>query len=492
MLLTALPSDILILVLQGISVRELAALSRTCRLLNSLVTEFGWNTYLRANPRPSFSLSQTRIHWPAKTQVRYDFLADRSWSRCEFVARPFSRPWSNNVQPVLAISHSRLIVAAGPRITSYKFGVSGPDNASPPIHLEGTFSFAPPHGRSSDITSITFVDDGGLDLALCIGFQDGTLQHVCLKPPTHANPTSLGVACSTSSQLHGGDFFESLSSERSMLLSLSSNGSATLTNLEASALPETVALNARSWVSHICLDSSGPYAAFGTSSTCPLRVHSILNGQILHSPTAILHTNIHSDLPPPNPVSSAVYGISRAPLASPWGASPQILVSGWFDGKVRCYDLRSSSRAIAEAGSPKCPAPLRPVLTMRDPLQLESIYSVSCGGGSSSHVAAGSARHSVVCFWDIRSAKAGWSVHAPGNDRSPVYSVILESSRLYGATQSRPFVYDFGPEVDLETYPRLPEGRGVDGLKRKKGSSEIGYYVTKYPHTTRGVPTNES
>jgi hypothetical protein len=39
--------------------------------------------------------------------------------------------------------------------------------------------------------------------------------------------------------------------------------------------------------------------------------------------------------------------------------------------------------------------------------------------------------------------QSGWSVYAPGNDRSPVYTVILESSRLFGATESRPFVYDF-------------------------------------------------
>ncbi|KAF8073772.1 hypothetical protein FPV67DRAFT_1621197 [Lyophyllum atratum] len=491
MLLTALPSDVLILVLQRLSVGELVALSETCRLLNSLVTEFGWAAYLRINPRHSFSLSQTRKKWPTKMQVRYDFQADRSWARSEFVARPLSRPWSGKMQPILAISPSRLIVAAGSGISSYKFGVAR-DSESPPIHLEGTFSFAPPNGRVSDITGITFVDDGGLDQTLCIAFQNGTLQRVSLQPPPQDDPTaSLGATYSVSSRLHDGDFIESLSSARSMLLSLSSSGAATLTNLQFPSLPEAVALNARSWVSHLCLDSSGPYAAFGTSSTNPLRVHSITNDEISKVPSAILHTNLHSDLPAPKPVTSAVYGISRAPPASSWGASPQILVSGWFDGYVRCYDLRSSARAVEGAGSLDGPAPLRPVLTMKDPLQLETIYSVSCGGGSSSHVAAGSARHSVVSFWDIRSTRTGWGVHAPGNDRSPVYSVILESSRLYGATQSRPFVYDFGPGVDLETYPALPEGRGIDGLKRKKGSSGIGYYVTKYPHSTRGLPANE-
>jgi WD40 repeat protein len=125
------------------------------------------------------------------------------------------------------------------------------------------------------------------------------------------------------------------------------------------------------------------------------------------------------------------------------GSSPQILVSGWYDGQVRCYDLRSSSRVSAATNSDQTPAPLLPVLSLFDPLSVEPIYSISCGGGSSSHIAAGSARHGVISFWDLRFPRAGWSVYAPGNDPSPVYSVILESSRIYGATQSRPFVYDF-------------------------------------------------
>ncbi|GLB38405.1 hypothetical protein LshimejAT787_0502700 [Lyophyllum shimeji] len=493
MLLTALPSDILILVLQRLSVPELAALSETCRLLYSLVTDFGWKAYLRANPRPSYSLAQTRRKWPPKTQVQYDFQVDRFWSRAEFIARPLSRPWAGKLQPILAINTSRLVVAAGSGIISYKFGVSR-DRESPPIHFEGRISFAPPQGRASDITAITFVDDGELDRTLYVAFQDGTLQRVVLQPPPSDDPTApLGATCSASPHVHDGDFFESLSSERSMLLSLSSAGAAALTNLQTASSSQVVPLNARSWVSQLCLDSSGPYAAFGTSSTIPLRVHSITNEGFRKTPSVTFHTSVNSDFSPRAPVSSAVYGISRAPLASPWGASPQILVSGWFDGKVRCYDLRSSSRVTAAAGLPEGPAPLRPVLTMKDPLQLETIYSVSCGGGSASHIAAGSARHSVVSFWDIRSPASGWSVHAPGNDPSPVYYVILESSRLYGATQSRPFVYDFGPGVNFETYPSLPDGRGIDGLKRpKKDWNGIGYYVTKYSHTTRGLPANES
>jgi len=123
-----------------------------------------------------------------------------------------------------------------------------------------------------------------------------------------------------------------------------------------------------------------------------------------------------------------------------------------------------------------------------DPWSFEPIYTVSCGGGSSSHIAAGSARHSVVSFWDVRSPKLGWSVHAPGNDPSPVYKIILESSRLFGATESRSFVYDFGPGVTEDTYPRLQEG--IRGLRPKKGSNGVSFYVTKYYHSSGSARDN--
>jgi hypothetical protein len=405
------------------------------------VTDFGWAGYLRANVRPSFSLSQARAHWPARTQVRYDVLTDHAWSLSNFVARPLARPWPAKLQPILAINSSRLVVAAGPHLYSYRFSDSINGNA-PSVLPEGTCSFAASHGRNRDITGITFVHDEGFDQTLCIAFRDGSVEHVFLT--TSQDDDLLASSCAGLSQLRDGDFIECLSSENNILLSLSSDGFAALTNLRAS-LPspaaESVALNTRSWTSHLCLRSSSPYAAFGTSSVKPLTVHSITSDRLSPWPSAILSNNSFGQ--PNGQSQSAVYGISQAPLASPLGSSPQIIVAGWYDGQVRCYDLRSCSRTSAVTDQNQTPAPLLPVLSLFDPLSAEPIYSVSCGGGSASHIAAGSARHGVISFWDLRSPKTGWSVYAPGNDPSPVYSVILESSRVYGATQSRPFVYDF-------------------------------------------------
>ncbi|KAF8895367.1 hypothetical protein BD779DRAFT_1434247 [Infundibulicybe gibba] len=470
-----LPTDVLILIFYHLSATELAVLSSCCRAFTDMVTELGWSCYLRANRRPSSSLSQSIALWSPKERVRYEFMADRSWSRSEFVARPLSRPWQGRVQPLLAINTKRLIIAAGSNIHSYTFGHSE-NGGSPPVKLEGVFPLVGNHGQKRNITSITFIDDHGSNDTLYMAYQDGDVERIQLRPIGPAESPSLTGSISEDISLTG-DFVESLSSAGNTLLSLSSNGRASVINTSTPSLVAgSIDLQCRGWASHLTTHSSGPYAAFGTSSKTPLTVHAITSDRLSQSPFAVLTTSCTDD----TLSSSAVYGIARAPLSSPWGASPQIIVSGWFDGQARCYDLRSSSRV--HALSPRGPAPLRPVLTLSDPRSYESIYSISCGGGFSSHIAAGTARHSVISIWDVRSPNTGWSVYAPGNDPSPVYSLVLESSRLFAATQSRPFVYDFGPYVNHNTYPLLPDGL-IDGLKRKKKHAGLpGYYVTKYKH----------
>ena len=341
-------------------------------------------------------------------------------------------------------------MGAGSNLYSYAFNASSSNATSPSVIFEGVISLLGRFENDRTVTGLTFIGDGGFDRTLHVAFQDGAIERVLLtqSTPNNINHSALSAIQTNLNPMPIGDFVESLSSEAHFILTLSSTGYVNLSDLRSehtNSSSSSIELDTRSWIAYLCLQSSTPYAAFGTSSSTPLVVHSITDGQLSPRPFAALHTSKGIESATDRPHFSAVYGLSRGPLNSPWGSSPQILVSGWFDGIVRCYDLRSSSRSSSEpiSGKPSTPAPLRPVLSLADRWSYEPIYSVSGGGGSASYIAAGTARHSVVSFWDVRSPKNGWSVHAPGNDPSPVYSVILESSRFFGVTQSRPFVYDF-------------------------------------------------
>ncbi|KAJ7644235.1 hypothetical protein FB45DRAFT_975799 [Roridomyces roridus] len=442
-MLTLLPADVLITLLHlaHFDLNDLVALSQTCHIFYALVHEFGWAEYHRRNPRPSDSLAKARAKWTPVVRIKYDISVDNSWAQFQFVARPLSSAWPYKEQPVIATNSSRLVVAAGISLHSYTFGEStGCD--SPPIVFEGSCSLGAHRDRSNYITALAFISDQ----ILCLGFQDGTCERIVINGPSKRK--TLRIQRGSRQQLHYPDSCESLSYSRVATESPSSS---------------VIDLQVRSWCSHLCMESTSPYAAFGTSSATPLTIHEITNDRVSPLPTAVLHQTEHAP-------GSAVYGISRGPPSSPWGASPWAVVSGWYNGTVSIHDLRSSSRGASI--DPALPAPLNAVLNLRDPWSLEPIYSVSCGGGSGSHVAAGSARHSLVSLWDVRSPiKRALSLHAPFNDPSPVYDVILESSRLFGVTQSRPFVLDFGPGLSTNTFPPL------GNLNEK-----LDYYVTQYLH----------
>lgn len=471
-----IPSDIILIIVKYLSAQDIAALAQTSKVLHSLVKEYGWSIHVRCTSWPlSWSLQKSFAVWDAYSIVRYHTLTDHHWAHHDCIARPLSRKWSGKLQPLLASNASRLFVGAGNTIYSYAFTAVKPGN-TPGIQFEGSFTTTDRLQARRDITSMVTVPDGGLDRTLYIGYHDGALE--CIQLP-FSEPgqerVSLDLATRDRCQYYGDDIVESISTADRYLLALSAGGTAAFLDLSApSEPPQLVDLKTRGWAAYVSAQGTPGYAAFGLSSSSPLVVHDIQPSGLSEIPSVTLSSGSTEE--PRKP--SAVYGICGAPPSFPWGASNQIIVSGWYDGLVRVHDLRADAR---KTSYPNGPGALTPVLAMYDPWTFEPNYCVACGGGSSSHIAAGTARHSVVALWDVRNAKGGWSVHGPGNDSSPVYSIILESSRLFGATQSRPFVLDFGPDSREETYPPLHFNHREENL-RKRDKSGIGFYVTKYSH----------
>ncbi|KAH8104712.1 hypothetical protein BXZ70DRAFT_1048542 [Cristinia sonorae] len=486
-----IPADVIIVIMHYLSIRELAFLSRSCRYLHTIVEEFGWRVYLNLHPLSTKSYSTSAPSWCARTHVRVNSYVDEQWDRSLFVARPLSDRWEGKLQPILAINASRLLIAAGNLIYSYGFRTSSnvPDDA-PGVFLEAIYSTSDTTHPKSDITSLTCLPDGVNDGQVFVGYANGTVEKISLpsmkgnKGTPYVLPLDREVYDS-----HGGDnIVESLSVTSTHMLSFSTSGAASLHSFASSSPVEKINVNARGWSSLLSTRSSHRFAAFGTSSALnPLLTYDILPTGISPVPSYLLPTELTH--------SSAVYDITSAPMSSPWGASDQILISGWYDGYVRVHDLRASNtartitRTNEDTSSSTSISAFEPTLSFSDPWSFEPIYSVSSGGGSGAHIAAGSARHSVIAFWDVRYSK-GWSVHAPGNDPSPVYSVVLDGARVFGANQSRGFVLDFGPgvkegtypevEVNSQTGPRQRVRRDLNTLTRAPIGA--GFYVTKYSH----------
>ncbi|KAL1673360.1 hypothetical protein EV122DRAFT_222885 [Schizophyllum commune] len=482
-----LPHDVLASIFEYLSVPGLCALSCTCRGMRDMIAEFGWTDYLRVHPPlPSYSLEKSRKSWDARTVARYEYFTERNWETGNFVARPLNTQWQTKLQPTLAINSSRLLVAAANTLVSYAF-----DSPKPRIRQDASWRLSDRFTSLTDVTALACTEDPDVYI---VGMWDGSIKRIEIHPDDRQSSFQNHPAPSlqvTTTYQQRDDGIESLVCEDNHLLSLTATGRATLRNLSSPQNTiSSIELGARSWTSYLCTSASTPFAAFGTSSTSPLVLHRLLQDGSFAPDTRVLDRTHAATLSQHmRSASSACYAITRAPPAAPWGASPELLVAGWYDGRVRLYDLRVASRyhyprapsPTDDDPDPPSPAPmLRPMLAMSDPWLYDPIYSVACGGGAGAHIAAGSARHGVVCLWDMRYAtRSGLSVHAPGNDASPVYKLAFESSRLYGITDRRAFVFDWGQHPTEDIYPFLPPRQG---LKRKKGQRGPGFYVTKYVH----------
>jgi WD40 repeat protein len=395
--------------------------------------------------------------------VKYHHLSDIAWREERFVARPLSSAWPGAFRrPALAVSHSRLVVASRNLVDSYTFHSPQIPTQSPQIRNETSATLG--GGAAADvITSVAPVHDpNGAEfyIGLASGIIARTSVDVSSSGTLHLPPVTEAV--------HLGDSVLALSSKDDTLLSVSQHGIATVS---IAGCVETLDLKTRAWICHL----STNHATFGLTSKTPLKVHDIRPSGISTQPAHILDPtsqDTHS--------KSAVFGICSAPPRAAWG-SEQVIVSGWYNGSVNIHDLRTSTRR-RDPSSPSSVPHLLPVLSFVDP-SVDPIYCVATGGGSSSYVAAGLARHGMVAFWDIRNSRSsGWSVYAPGNDSSPVYSMVLESSRLFVVTQARPFVYDFGQGVVEDTFPPFRSTR-AETRALKKQEDGPGYYVTTWRHS---------
>jgi len=446
------------------------------------MVERGWNDFWRANYRHTASVAERWSTLSSREKARDAYLINRAWPSRNFTARTLNNRWPQKYQPVLALSPTRLIVAAGNAITSYQFGYSAKGGRSI-VAQEGIYTVFPAQ-PGFDITGVEFLPDGGRDETLMVSNHSGSLIRIRL-PSSSGQITKNGVHAynhsrfgrppppplqvkSTAQYTNSSEAIRALTVVGTTAVALSANGVAFVLNAASPWIaPTTCVVGKKAWSVHIETRSSSPFLAVGTDEAVVM--HALINGSPSDKPCAILGG-------PGNP--TPVYCVG----AFIPGGNPNIVASGWYDGKVRVHDLRSSQRTwLSEtlSVSPDKRTVLAPVMTFSDPWRsFDPVYSLAArgrmedekeglaGGGmphEDHYLTAGSALHSVVCLWDVRRPSQSWSVYAPGGDRSPVYSLKAEGSRLWGVTQWRAFVVDFAPDAPRTSFPLVHDCRTVNG-----------------------------
>ncbi|KAK4054304.1 hypothetical protein OIO90_003537 [Microbotryomycetes sp. JL221] len=157
---------------------------------------------------------------------------------------------------------------------------------------------------------------------------------------------------------------------------------------------------------------------------------------------------------------TSIYSISTPDESSstPLLRPNSTLLTGCYDGHVRIFDLRCQS--LNEGGGFG-----KLILDLKDPWSQDANYSVSTFGVQGSGIVSGTSRNSAIRIWDIRMSNKldkrhldikddidnnsafetnnGKTMFLPSKDRSPVYSVVGELSKIYAATDRRLCSVDF-------------------------------------------------
>ncbi|KAF8464760.1 hypothetical protein JB92DRAFT_3136146 [Gautieria morchelliformis] len=474
--LDRLPEDIILCVLSYLNITSISSLSKTCRVLHAIVEDSGWKVYALEHPLPSQSLTPALNYslWSMRDLVRHQKLAHTAWKRRQFVSRPLGPEWSSKFHSVMAISSSRLVVAAGNTLYCYKFTPpTSRHSEAPRVIFEYVVTF--PKDARRDISGIAFEHDGQ---GVILSSFHGALGRISLPQSSSRKHWSVRAPDLLYFQRQGRPI-RSMSVASNTVLTIDSVGLASMYSLAdpdrslLSSFAVGGSLPATGWATHLSLRSSSGFAVFGTSSATPLVAHGVTESGISAYPQAILSL---SGKPSTTAIRRAVYSITgTSPRTFPWASSSdQIIISGWYHGIISLHDLRCPAHSDSLGRGPILP----PVQTMKDPLMLSPIYSLSSAGA---HIAAGSARSSVVHLYDVRSPKTGWSIYLPQEygrpTSSPVYSCLLESTRLWAATESRPFVVDFG-EVHERTFPRVTERNVMKGT-----TGSLGWFAPVCEHS---------
>ncbi|KAK4054086.1 hypothetical protein OIV83_001111 [Microbotryomycetes sp. JL201] len=190
--------------------------------------------------------------------------------------------------------------------------------------------------------------------------------------------------------------------------------------------------------------SPSRWLAIGSTSSQPLSVVMIDgNGATADSSVRRLGQPLAS--------KSSVYSIC-VPQPSSTALNPHhTLVAAYYDSSTRVFDLRVRD----EFG---------PAVELRDPWSDDASYSVTTCGHQGAYIACGTSRNGSVRLWDIRNFRQavhhpnerastkvgednayrkGRTMFLPGKDRSPVYSLAGEYSRMWAVTDRRTVCVDF-------------------------------------------------
>ncbi|KAM0789638.1 hypothetical protein ACM66B_000442 [Microbotryomycetes sp. NB124-2] len=235
--------------------------------------------------------------------------------------------------------------------------------------------------------------------------------------------------------------------------------------------------------------ASNRWLAIGSTSLKPLSLFSIDqtgSTDFNHSPRR---------LGPILTRKTSIYSICIPQVSSTLLNPFNTLIATYYDSTTRVFDLR-----VKDDNSSM-------VMELRDPWSDDAGYSVTTCGSQGAYVACGTSRNATVRVFDVRQHQrqfaefdsyegalqrrgigGGKTMFLPGKDRSPVYSLAGEYSRLWAVTDRRTSVVDVD-STGLTRWESTARRRQDTSSERRRGGDHDGEWdeaVWFYEHDRGG------
>ncbi|GAA5916672.1 uncharacterized protein JCM6883_005863 [Sporobolomyces salmoneus] len=255
--------------------------------------------------------------------------------------------------------------------------------------------------------------------------------------------------------------------------------------------PSTIPLSSKPWSVQLAPGSSSSpsWIAIGQSGTQPL---SLVQLDSTGTPNLDTVRPLARTSKPTSVYSLTTPSIDCSPFLRP----DETLIAAFFDSTTRIYDLRtpaSSSSSLVRVSdwNDEGSNAGNEVMRLSDPWSDDPSYSVASGGPLGASIVVGSARNSAIRIFDIRKPTqphdrqgGGITAFGPRGDRSPVYGLAIENSRIWAVTERKGFVFNYhaderdGMGEESIAFVRH-EGEGKGELRKTGGREGRGKRVVE-------------
>ncbi|RIA96020.1 WD40-repeat-containing domain protein [Glomus cerebriforme] len=426
------PFDVIVNILDLLTIQDIVKLRLVNKSFDKLIKEYGFKLYFtnqkwnmiisnlnlqKQHPSSSSSLND---NWQKK--VSFGYITHQNWKKKLFSSTIIMKNGQSLI-PTLKFDKEKLLISMGNCIEIFYFNKNSYGDFN---YKKRNFEWFIAH--NNDITDI-LLSGGNDDEIIYTSSVDNTIKKWNIKKLNHNNHYYNNRSDYNRPLTHKKLFKGHQNSVQSIyafpddslnLYSVGFDGTLRMWNTETTQNKLEIPLPGRPRIIR-GLSSKNNLIGVGNRSKEHFTLYYVTPNDLVKHATGIKEHQ------------STVYAIASNQNI------PNTFVTGCYDGICRLFDVRT----------------MQCVASYRDPYDYHPVFSVDY---DAYRMAAGASRNGIIRIFDLRYNKNnyqelkkgvrkndGWSLYL-GNNRSPVYSLQMEHSKIFAALSNMTWMLDFSKD----------------------------------------------